>query len=48
LGAVTVDDILAAMAILEEAFQALGLPVEKGTSVAAAERATSRQVAVGA
>jgi len=48
LGSVTVDDILAAMTILEEAFQALGLPVEKGTSVAAAERATSRQVAVGA
>ncbi len=48
LGAVTVDDILAAMAILEDAFQALGLAVEKGTSVAAAERATSRQVAVGA
>jgi len=39
LGSVTVDDILAAMAIMEEAFEALGLPVERGASVAAAVQA---------
>ncbi len=39
LGSVTVDDILAAMAILEDAFEALGLPVERGASVTAAMQA---------
>ncbi|MEJ7753490.1 MAG: hypothetical protein WKF46_11155, partial [Candidatus Limnocylindrales bacterium] len=59
LGSVTVDDILAALAIMEDAFEVLGLPVERGASVAAAAQAaeeaygplsgaTSEVVAVGA
>ena len=42
LGSVTVDDILAAMAIMEDAFEALGLPVERGASVAAAMQAAGQ------
>jgi len=42
LGSVTVDDILAAMAIMEDAFEALGLPVERGASVAAAIQAAGQ------
>jgi len=59
LGSVTVDEILAALAIMEDAFEALGLPVQRGASVAAAAKAageaaesrsaaTSEAVAVGA
>ena len=42
LGSVTVDDILAAMAILEDALEALGLPVDRGASVAAAMQAAGQ------
>jgi len=42
LGSVTVDDILAAIAIMEDAFEALGLPVERGASVAAAIQAAGQ------
>ena len=39
LGAVTVDQIIAALEILEEGGRALGLPFEPGAAVAAARRA---------
>jgi len=42
LGSVTVDDILAAMAIMDDAFEALGVPVERGASVAAAMQAAGQ------
>lgn len=42
LGSVTVDDIVAAMAIMEDAFEVLGLPVERGASVAAAAQAAEK------
>ncbi len=44
LGAVTVDDILAAVAILEEVMVGLGQDVPRGTGVAAATRAASQAV----
>ena len=39
LGDVTLADILAVMEILEESFEAMGRPVERGMAVAAASRA---------
>jgi len=39
LGDVTLPDILAVMEILEESFEAMGRPVERGSAVAAASRA---------
>ena len=41
LGYVTLDDILAALDILEEALEATGRPVERGASLAAGARAAS-------
>jgi aspartate aminotransferase-like enzyme len=39
LGDVTLADILAVMEILEESFEAMGRPIERGSAVAAASRA---------
>jgi aspartate aminotransferase-like enzyme len=45
LGAVTVDEIVAAMEIIEEASVAIGLDVERGAGVAAAARAAEAATA---
>jgi aspartate aminotransferase-like enzyme len=39
LGDVTLADILAVMEILEESFEAMGRPIERGSAVSAASRA---------
>jgi aspartate aminotransferase-like enzyme len=42
LGAVTVNEIVAALEILEEGAAAIGLPVDRGSALAAAARASER------
>ena len=45
LGAVTVNEIVAALEILEEASAAAGLPLERGAAMQAAARAADRVAA---